>query len=217
MLPGPQPSPRVDGRQTAGAEVPGAGIARPGGPWIASLILGAAIVASEWIPGVARSWGWAPRADFGARFALLRSSDPSDSPAFAVRTALVLAILFTWRGLHGRPARRAAYRLALELAALRALLSWWLPWRTGPAALGSADWLTEPQPLGAPAPLGWFAWIWLIALWTPKERGGVWGSGVALLTGAWAFWACGLADLGGCLIVAVLAAPLWLGYRAPAE
>ncbi|MHC4378305.1 MAG: hypothetical protein ACYS26_17015 [Planctomycetota bacterium] len=195
--------------------------ARPAGR-AASAIAGAlcaatALAVLEFAPAWARDLGWAPRADFSARFALLPTHADPGCPATVLRAGVAAAVLWTGWTLRRAPAAKTLAQLAAGLLLLRAALAWWLPWRSGAAQLDGADWLVEPAPLGAPAPLGWFAWIGLIAVWAPDERGGGWGGIVALLAGAWAWWACGLADLGGCLIVAVLAAPLWLGYRTPSE
>lgn len=171
----------------------------------------------EFAPGWARNSGWAPQADFAPRFALLPARGDAGCPADVLRGAVAIAMLLTVWKLRRKAATQAAVQLAAGLLLLRAALAWWLPWRSGAAHLESAHWLEAPAALGAPAPLSWFAWIGLIAVWAPQERGGSWGSVVALLAGALAWWACGLADLGGGLIVATLAAPLWLGYRSPAE
>lgn len=171
----------------------------------------------EVAPGWARDWGWAPRADFAPRFALSPAQAEVGCPAAMLRGAVATAVLLTVWKLRPSAAARPAAQLAAGLLLLRAALAWWLPWRSGAAHLQGADWLSAPTALGAPAPLSWFAWIGLIAVWAPPERGGGWGSAVALVAGALAWWACGLADLGGCLIVAALSAPLWLGYRTPPE
>ena len=176
-----------------------------------------ALAALELAPAWARALGWAPRADFSARFAWLPANPTSDWPASGLRSAVAIAVLWTVWKLRGAHAAQALTRLAAGLLLLRAALGWWLPWRTRAARFESTDWFAEPGALGAPAPLSWFVWVGLIAVWAPKENGAIWGCSVALFAGAWAWWACGLADLGGCLIVAVLAAPLWLGYRAHSE
>lgn len=182
-----------------------------------ALALASALTALELAPGWARASGWAPRTDFSARFAWLPANPSSDWLAAALRSAVAIAVLWTVWKLRRAHAAHALSRLAAGLLLLRAVLDWWLPWRTGAARLESTHWLAEPGALGAPAPLSWFAWVGLIAVWAPKRNGASRGGVVALLAGAWAWWACGLADLGGCLIVAVLAAPLWLGYRAHPE
>jgi hypothetical protein len=172
---------------------------------------------SAWVPGALRAWGWAPRADFSARFALLHAGAQRGLPAAWMQASVLLAVIATGALLRRGPWGPRALALLLRLWFLRALLGWWLPWRTGEAHLVAFDTTLEPSPLGAPAPLGWFAWIWLVAVWAPRERGGAWGALVAVLAGAWAWWACGLADLGGCLIAAAAAVPLWIGYRAAPE
>lgn len=212
---------------TAEESGPPRGLARRfSGPWTIALGSALALLASTWVPLWARRWGWAPRADFSERFALARAAVGTECPARLLSWAVALAAIgtaihLTCRGTRSTVAfdreRRAALRaleLGLGLLILRALLAWWFPWRTGEDPLQSAHWLAEPSALGAPAPLSWFGWIWLTALWAPRERGGGRGELVGLLAGAWAWWACGLADLGGALLTVALSAPLWMTYRA---
>lgn len=203
---------------SAGSSEPRAHPARRvGRATLRALLIALALAALEVAPAWARALGLAPRADFSARFAWLATHPVPGCLPKLLGMAIAVAVLLTAWKLRRAPATRALARLAAGLLLLRTALAWWLPWRSGAAHLDSADWLMEPATLGAPAPLSWFAWIGLVAVWAPEERGGGWGAVVALLAGAWAWWACGLADLGGCLIVAVLAVPLWLGYRTPSE
>ena len=78
---------------------------RVGRATLRALLVAFALAALELAPAWARAWGWAPRADFSARFAWLPTPSEPGCPANLLRAAVAVAA-------ERRPAGDPAGRLA---------------------------------------------------------------------------------------------------------